>query len=160
MDEWELHRCDEPAGLCPLRTRRVSDDAIPGIPRRCLDIRTAAAAMEWLGVCVTHSDDMMALRAVLRDDALTLSRTANHQVIEHVAAMVARRELCVVTVPIVRPGVFKPVQSEPARAVATTPSQYRARIEKPPPMEIDEFPNVPAAVLVEAARTATPFCEH
>ena len=116
VDEWELHRCDEPAGLCPLRTHPVSDESIPGIRRRCLDIRTAAAAMEWLGVCVTHADDMMTLRAVLRNDALTLSRIANHQVIEHVATMVAGRELCVVAVSILRPGLFKPVPRERARS--------------------------------------------
>jgi hypothetical protein len=158
IDEWELHHCDQPAGLCPLRTGSVMDESGPGTQRRCLDIRTADAAMEWLGVCVTHSDDMTTLRDVLRDDALTLSRMANHQVVERVATMVARRALCVVVaVPPVSPAFIEPVPKAPSRA-ARTPSQVR--IEEPPPIEIDEFPNVPAAMLVDAARTGTPFCEH
>ena len=121
MEELELHRCEEPAALCPLRTETVLDNAAQEALRRCLDIRTADAAMTRLGVCVTHSDDMMTLRGLVRDEPLPLSRIGNHQVIEHAATLVATRQLCVV----IRPAFFEARSSEPARAMVKTSSQYR-----------------------------------
>jgi len=160
LENWELHSCHEPAGLCPLRTQGAGDDAGKPAQFRCLDIRTADAAMDRLRACVTHADDMVTLRDVVRDDALPLSRLGNHQVIEQVAAMIARRKLCVViAVPAVQSGFLEPV-SKPARPAGVTPSQLRPRIAEEPDIEFDDVMNVPAAVLVEAARSGTPFCEH
>jgi hypothetical protein len=157
LEEWDLYRCHEPAGHCQLRFRRVPDDAPPGNRLRCLGIQTADAAMEWLRVCATDSDDMITLREVLRGEALPPSRTGNHDVIEQVAAMVARRELCVVvSAPVVRPAFVETAPSAPPRR-APTPSQLRPPEEMPIDLDV---PNVPAAVLLEAARTGTPFCEH
>src|SRR5262249_37950327 len=81
LDEWELHRCLDPADSCPFRTG-VESNETEGTERRCLDIRTADDAMERLRVCVTHSDDMAMLRSVLRDSSVPLSRMTNHQALE------------------------------------------------------------------------------
>ena len=131
-EEWDLYRCHEPTGLCQLRLRREPDDAEPGTRLRCLEIRTADAATEWLRVCATDSDDMRTLRDVLRDETLPLSRFGNHQVIEQVAAMVARRALCVVvSLPAVQSAFFEKASEAPARRVPT-PAQLRPRIEEAP----------------------------
>ena len=147
LEEWDLYRCHEPAGRCRLRLRRVPDDAAPGDRLRCLDIQTVSAR-----------DRRHHMRGeVLRGEALPPSRTGNHDVIEQVAAMVARRELCVVVaIPAVRPAFVEKAPSAPARR-APTPSQLRPPEEVPIDLDV---PSVPAAVLLEAARAGTPFCEH
>jgi hypothetical protein len=160
FEEWQLHRCHEPADRCPLRNRRGTDAALQEPRLRCLDIQTVDAAVRRLGVCVTQSDDMMTLRHVIGDEAFALSRVGDHQIIEHVATMVARREIClVVSFPVLRPA-FVQARNEPAPATSWTPSQLRPRTDEPPSIDIGEFLAVQAGVLVQAARTGEPLCEH
>jgi len=156
-ETWELHCCTEPTAWCPLRMGPAPDDD-GETTRWCLDLRTTDDAVQWLSMCASNSDDMRMLRGALRDSTSLLSGMTDHRVVDLAATMIARRELCVVAVRTIRAGAITTAKAEPARSVARTPSQYRPRNDEPIPES--DVPNVRAAMLIEAARTGVPFCEH
>jgi hypothetical protein len=137
--------------------RPAPDDDVE-TTRWCLDLRTTDDAMQWLSVCASNSNDMPLLRGAVHDSTSPLSRMTDHRVIDVVATMIAKRELCVVAVRTNWAGAITSVKAEPARSVARTPSQYRPQNDEAIPES--DVPNVRAAMLIEAARTGVPFCEH
>jgi hypothetical protein len=103
------------------------------------------------------------LRRAAGVDDIMAAQLSDEQIVQRVAAMVERREVCLlVSVPDRRGGT--PPTPRPI-ATGLTPSEYRPRPAPepaPPAPAIDSLETVDAiqqaAVLEEAGRNGTPFC--
>lgn len=175
----ELRRCHEPASACPLRKEGVSTSADENSRLRCLDIGPRESVAERLRGCLSNADDMKTLRRIVLEENLMSFQMNDLQVVEQVAALVARRALCVVgalpTRPVspAREGGFA---SRPTGTPSRPPAVATARVTEPAPPRTGPRP-APAAPVVEegdmaaadpapqatvlkdAARDGVPFCE-
>ena len=109
---------------------------------------------------------MRALRSIAVQDNLMSFQLDDHQVVDQVAALVARRALCLLGSVVVRP--FRPVGGraapQPTEMAPVAPGPLRSiRSQRTSDRELSELETVhhaqQAAVLVEAARDGVPFCE-
>ena len=150
-----LRRCSESASTCPHRSTVSASAAPEPNELRCLEVRTRDEVAELLRACVTHPQDMMALRAIAAEDNAMIWRLDNHQVLKLIAAGVARRALCLTTQAPPPHTDFEQGAASQAAAPATpsaapgrsgrTPSP-RQPPPPPPPRPPPPSPSAPAPV--------------
>jgi len=176
-----LRRCDESSSACPFR-KEADVDAGDDVTRlRCLDAGRRDALAERLHGCLGHADDMNALRRIAaRDDPSSL-QLEDREVVELVAALVARRALCALGAMITQAASFAGREdgsaqrytgtaaqpAPPPRPPDPAPPRTRPRppVDLPPPapeagdMAEGVDPARQATVLKDASRDGVPFCE-
>lgn len=169
LGQLELRRCWNSTSECPFRTQGVSGGTWEDVQVRCLALDRQDAALEWLRSAVTHADDMVTLRRLLADDARGVAWVSNHQVVDLIAAEIARRDLCLlISQRLFLPAPIAQSKAAPPPSIAMTPSTLHPRIEdvtsREVVLEITELTDDvnqarQAAALEEAARYGVPFCE-
>jgi hypothetical protein len=165
----EFRRCGEPAARCALRA--AGGVVSSGAGLRCLGIDSRNDAADRLRAYISRSGDIGTLRRIVGRDNVTSAQLADDQVVAQVAAMVERREVCLLAAILDRSVGFlvkdEPRRAEPARRIVTglTPSQHQPRAASPaapvaPPIDSLETVDATqqAAVLEDAARDGVPFC--
>jgi hypothetical protein len=165
----QLRRCLEWPDACPLR--RDDDETVPHDVRfRCQRIDQTASAAGWLAASMTHTDDMTLMRQIVAEDGWTIAWLSDAQVVDLVAAKVARRDLCLLVAERTASGARMSglARVMAAAGIAETPSMLRSRPDSDDPRQavaaMSEFADdmdqaMQAAVLQEAARDGVPFCE-
>ncbi len=173
-----LRRCDERPSACPFRQAREADAGDDVTRLRCLDIGGRDAIAERLHACLGHADDMNALRRIAARDNPSSLQMEDRDVIELVAALVARQALCALGAMITQPASFagreegssqrytgtKAQPAPPPRPPDPAPPRTRPRppAEAPAPEAGDMAEGVDparqATVLKDASRDGVPFC--
>ena len=169
----ELRRCDERASTCPLRQIATDTGGDEGIRFRCIKVESRDFAVDRLRRCLAYPEDMRTLRRLVSDDNLTSFQLDDQQVLEQVAAMLMHGTLCLVSSAVPRSALLplreelRPTGTIPRPVTGRSPSQLVPRPSAPavpsapPPDDLvgTVDPAKQAAVLADAARTGTPFCE-
>ena len=164
----ELRRCAHVARDCPLAREHRNASESNDVQLRCLDIMRSDTAVDWLRAASGNAEDLVMLRRiVLETRPGPVAWLSAHQIIEQIAEIVARRDLCLLLVQHRQQHVITAAGAPAPVARGVTPSRIHPRVESLAPetvIEAREFSEdieqaLQAAALEHAAEDGAPFCE-